>query len=293
MTIEKEFLLLSLADHKSALYNWLRAAKAVTTREKLRDYEARLDGVTIKKQLGIEVIPRLGARVSHLRQYLDVNELQKPLTVRSVFDLLPVPSSYLRRQVRERRLYQASYHDGYRRVVELLQISRSFKRFVGIETNTVLSVMNIDSRHQWRQNNDADLHDRERRFLEWIIKVFKERIDRDFPENDFLQSLEDQPNYKLIIKALWCVSPEYRNEVRQRDTPAHQRTELTDQEINDGMQEIDNTIRDYCLDENNETAMRDTFFGGHDRATRATAPIEYRRWLDVFRGRMNDEAGRS
>jgi hypothetical protein len=288
MNTEKEFLLLSLADHKSALYNWLRAAKAVTTRQKLRDYKARLDGVTLERQLGIEVIPRLGARVSHLRQYLDVNELQKPLTVRSVFDLLPVASSHLRRQVREvreRRIFRASYEGGYRRVVEFLNVSNQFKKNVGIDENIVRDVLNIDSRHQWRQNNDAVLDDRKRLFLNWIISVFQHRIDTDFPEVDFLQPPENQPNYKLIIKALWCVSPAYRNEVRQIDTPADQRTKITDQEINDGMQEILNTIRDYCLSADNATNMRNTFFGGANPATAARAPTDYNDWLTEFQDR--------
>lgn len=291
MDTEEEFLLLSLADHKSALYNWLRAAKAVTTRKKLQEYEARLDRVKFKRQLGIEVLPRMGARISHLRHYLDVNESQKPLTVRSVFDLLPVASAHLRRSLRERRIFQASYHGGYRRVVEFLDISNAFKTSVGIDRTVALRVINIRSRHQWIQNNDAELSDRTRRFLEWIISVFEDRIGRDFP-GDFLQPLDNQPNYKRIIKALWCVSPAYRNEVRQFDTPADQRTELTDREMNDVMQEILNTVRVYCLDQANAETLQACFFGLRDRATEREAPESYERWLERFRAATNDEARR-
>ncbi|MFM7308954.1 MAG: hypothetical protein ACKO2Q_13415, partial [Actinomycetota bacterium] len=69
---EEEFLLLSLADHKSALYNWLRAAKSATTRRRLRSYESKLDNLSFGKQLGIEILPSRAGRIQHLRSFLDV-----------------------------------------------------------------------------------------------------------------------------------------------------------------------------------------------------------------------------
>jgi len=293
MTTEKEFLLLSLADHKSALYNWLRAAKAVTTRQKLSEYESRLDGVTIETQLGLEVIPRLRDRLNHLRQYIGINESQKPLTVRSVYDLLPVASTELRKRIRLRRVFRDSYIGGYRRVVEFLNISRSFSDGVGIETRVCENIFDIDARDQWRNAIGVNLDDRTSRFLNWILRCFEEDIREEFPADNLLVPLgNDNPNFQLIIKALWCVSPAYRNEVRQCDTPATERTEITDRELNDSMQRTLRQISQYCLDRANEDDMKNTFFGGQDPATRNQAGGQYNAWRERFEQRdIRNEEG--
>lgn len=266
---QEEFLLLSLADHKSALYNWLRAAKAVTTRKRLTHYESKLDVVEPETQFGIEVIPRREARLDHLRRYLDVTEAQKPLTVRSIFDLLPFESAHLRRQLRKQRIFLTSYHNGYRQVVDYLAFSTNFRESIGIDTTISRDITDIDSRHQWGQNR-VILDERRLRFLRWIIGCFEHET-----LGPMLDQLDVQDgNYRLIIEALWCVSPAYQWEIAQHATPALQRTELTDEVREERMQAILASIRDYCIEEANAETMRNTFFNGSQE--------RYNQWYRTF-----------
>lgn len=281
MTTDKEFLLLSLADHKSALYNWLRAAKAVTTRKKLREYESKLDGVTIETQLGIEVIPRLGARLNHLRQYLDVNELQKPLTVRSVYDLLPVDSPSITELRRQRALHRSVYGE-YRILVEFLQVSRAWGLAVAIDNRYTRKVVKIDSRVRWIENEER-IDPRAVAFLNWLGRVFgaepvPDEIRRFLPA-------EDAGFYLPLASALWYVSPTFRQEIEERAVPANSRRELSESDRTTKLREIHRKVSDYCLNPDNAEDMKNTFFGGRDPATRNQAGGQYEAWLTGFEQR--------
>ena len=281
MTIDKEFLLLSLADHKSALYNWLRAAKAVTTRQKLREYESKLDDVNIETQLGIEVIPRLGARLSHLRQSLDVNELQKPLTVRSVYDLLPVDSPSITELRRQRVLHRSVYGE-YRRLVDFLQISKSWGLAVAIDNRYTRKVVKIDSRVRWIENEEP-IDPKAVAFLNWLGRVFGAEPVPD--EIRMFLPAEDAGFYLPLASALWYVSPTYRQEIEEGAAPANSRTGLSENDRTTQLREIHRKVSGYCLNPDNADDMKNTFFGGQDPATRNQAGGQYKAWLERFKQR--------
>lgn len=276
-----EFALLSLADHKSALYNWLRAAKSVTTRRKLANYEARLDTLQPDKQLGIEVIPRRQARLEHLHRFLDIPDMQPPLTVRSVFDLLPVDSPSITEQRRQRVLHRNVYRE-YRSLVELLQVSKTWGLAVAIDNRYTRKVVRIDS--GVKATEDGEQIDRRAvEFLNWLGRVFE--VNSVPPEIKKLLPAASAGFYRPLASALWCVSPTFRQEINERALPANRRQELSENDCTTQLREIHRKVSDYCLNPNNADDMKNTFFGGADSATRGRAKEEYDKWLTDFRQR--------
>jgi len=282
---EEEFLLLSLADHKSALYNWLRAAKSATTRRRLRSYESKLDNLSFGKQLGIEILPSRAGRIQHLRRFLGVSEAQKPLTVRSIFDLLPVQSATTVRALRIQQFAQDSYRD-YRRVVDDLSISNSFSAAVAISNVNMRNVAEMVTTREEIAAEAAELNQRMNQFLDWISRCLSDGQDPE-PLAGLIQLTRDD-GYRLIAKALWLVSPVFRNEVEQYETPAADRRPLTDVAREEKFQEILRRVRRYCLDRSNAEDMQRTCFGGRDNATAQTAPDRYNRWYEEFGRRVGD-----
>ena len=286
---EEEFLLLSLADHKSALHNWLRAAKSATTRRRLRSYESKLDNLSFDKQLGIEILPCRAGRIQHLRSFLGVSEAQETLTVRSIFDLLSVESDTTKQAVRIKKLELDSYHD-YRRVVDDLDISRTFKTDVAISR---ANMRNFAEMVTMRESFDVELEPlatRKREFLVWISRCLSDGQDPE-PLAGLIQLTTDE-NYRLIAKALWLVSPVFRNEVEQDKTATADRTPLTDVAHEKQFQEILQRVRRYCLDPANKDDMKNTFFGGQNPASRHQADDQYNAWLEEFKQRnIRNEEG--
>lgn len=285
-SLEFEFTLLSLADHKSALYNWLRAAKSVSTRKKLADYEKKLDTLQRDKQpeikqLGIEVIPSRQNRIDHLRQFLDIPETQPPLTVRSIFDLLPVDSPSTTEQRRQRVLQRKVYGE-YRTLVELLQVSKAWGLAVAIDNRYTRKVVRIDSRVQGIENEE-EIDLRAVEFLNWLGRVFgaepvPDEIRRFLPA-------DDAGFYLPLASALWYVSPTFRQEIEEGAVPANSRKGLSENDRTTQLREIHRKVYGYCLNPDNAEDMKNTFFGGQDPATRNQAGGQYEAWRTDFEQR--------
>jgi len=92
--LETEFIGLLLADHRSALRNWLRAARAHQARERLFEFRKRLARQSHgepKRQLGLTILPNRQARQSHLRWfvYAASGGQRSPLRFKSIHDIKP------------------------------------------------------------------------------------------------------------------------------------------------------------------------------------------------------------
>jgi len=92
--LETEFIGLLLADHRSALRNWLRAARAHQARERLFEFRKRLarqNHGEPRRQLGLTILPDRQARQSHLRCFVyAASEGQRsPLRFKSIHDIKP------------------------------------------------------------------------------------------------------------------------------------------------------------------------------------------------------------
>ena len=275
--VEEEFLLLSLADHKSALYNWLRAARSTTTREMLSSYESKLDHLNFRTQLGIEILPRRANRIEHLRKFLDVGEAQKPLAVRSIFDLLPVESATTLQALQTRRFSSDSYLD-YRRVVDDLSISNNFSTDVSISRANVRKVAEMVTMRENFEVRADTLTPRKIEFLKWICDCLSDGHDLA-PLAKLLQLIADE-NCRLIAKALWLVSPVFRNEINQYETPAADRTPLTDVDRDEQFRAILANVRAYCRNRENAQNIQNTLFGGHNHATAVSASERYATWYE-------------
>jgi hypothetical protein len=278
-----EFTLLTLADQKSALYNWLRAAKSVTTRQNLEIYEKQLDTLPPKKQLGIEVIPIRQVRLEHLRQFLDIPETQPPLTVRSVFDLLPVDSPSISEQRRQRVLHKEVYGE-YRSLVELLQVSKKWGLAVAIDNRYTRKVVRIDSRVK-RIEDGEQIDRRADQFLRWILRVLPFDSNPDKTSGISSEKEEEVGFYSPLWEALLRVSPTFFQEIKECAKPASSRQKLSDEDRTRQLEEIRERVSRYCLDPANAADMKETFFGGADPATREKAETDYNEWLAKFRER--------
>ena len=270
-----EFLLLMLADQRSALFNWLRSVRACTVRKSLFDYEKELDKEQQgpRRHFGIEVIPARHKRLTELQAHLKVgDQAQKPIRLRSVYDLVPRQSFSAMKRLPERNSDQR-YVDTYR----FISISKSWEDRVAIPAQDMQRVFG------WLQNRkklfDVTVDNKRRAYLEWLVN-------RVFPANraqpDLRPSEETQlaGDALLLVQALWLVSPTFKAKFQRRPVPSIASAGEVEQ-----YRAMLRQISTYCLDPNNADDMKNTFFGGADSATRRRAKEEYDKWLTDFRQR--------
>ncbi|MDA0304403.1 MAG: hypothetical protein O3B45_08590, partial [Bacteroidetes bacterium] len=104
----EEFLYLSLADHQSALYNWMRAARSGEIRNDIIDFRERLKQHESRKQLGIDITPSRHDRLAHLQDFLKLPYQGGTLRVRSIYDLMPSTKEFhLKKQVTKNQTDQS------------------------------------------------------------------------------------------------------------------------------------------------------------------------------------------
>lgn len=270
-----EFLLLMLADQRSALFNWLRSVRACTVRKSLFDYEKELDkeqrGPT--RHFGIEVIPARHKRLTELQKKLKVgDQAQKPIRLRSVYDLVPRQSTSAAKRLRE-IVSDQRYIDTYR----FISISKTWERDVAIEAETMRGVFAwLDNR---THNLTVELADIQQRYLKWLV-------DRVIPASatqpDGRPSEEPQltGDALLLVQALWLVSPTFKAKFLRQPVPS-----IGDASEVDKYSAVLRQISTYCLDPANANDMKNTFFGGAGPASAAKAEPEYNEWLAKFRER--------
>ena len=269
-----EFLLLMLADQRSALFNWLRSVRARTVRKNLVEYEGQLENEQggLTRHFGIEVIPARHLRLKELQKHLKVSDdAQKPIRLRSVYELVPRQTYNARIRAGRPPERDQRYIDTYR----FISFSTAWERNVTIPGDTMQRV------YEWLNDrtqvlDDINLRDRQlREYLSWLVdRVFGARDGRPDP------AAELQDDALLIVRALWLVSPTVKARFEGRPIPALGRAEELEQ-----YRAALTQISLYCLDPNNADHMRNTFFGGADPATRGRAREEYDRWLTDFRQR--------
>lgn len=202
-----------------------------------------------------------------------------------MFDLLPVESATTVRALRIQKFVRNSYRD-YRRVVNNLSISNNFSAAVVIRSANMRNVAEMTTMREGFDVQLEPLATRKREFLVWISRCLSDGQDPE-PLAGLIQLITDV-NYKLIAKALWLVSPVFRNEVEQYETPAADRTPLTDVAREEQFQAILRRVRRYCLDRRNAEDMQRTCFGGRDNANAQTASDRYNIWHEEFCRRVGD-----
>ena len=271
-----EFLLLMLADQRSALFNWLRSVRACTVRQSLFDYEKRLDdeqkGPT--RHFGIEVIPARHKRLTELQKKLNVgDQAQKPIRLRSVYDLVPRQSTSAAKRPVQIASSDQRYIDTYR----FISISKTWERDVAIEAETMRGVLAwLDNR---TGNLTVDLADIQQRYLKWLV-------DRVFPASatqpDGRPSEEPQltGDALLLVRALWLVSPTFKAKFETDRVPS-----IGDASEVEQYRAVLRRISDYCLDPANANDMKNTFFRGADPASAPGADRDYDAWRTRFQDR--------
>lgn len=263
-----EFLLLMLADQRSALFNWLRSVRACTVRKSLFDYEKELDkeqrGPT--RHFGIEVIPARHKRLTELQKALKVgDQAQKPIRLRSVYDLVPRQSTSAAKRPIQIASFDQRYIDTYR----FLSISKSWEGEVAIHAETMQLIFAwLDNR---TQKLSVKIKDRQREYWQWLV-------DRVFPASatqpDGRPSEEPQltGDALLLVRALWLVSPTFKAKLLRQPVPS-----IGDATEVEHYRAVLRRISDYCLDPANADDMMNTFLG--------PSKPEYNEWLAKFRER--------
>jgi hypothetical protein len=269
LNLTEEFLLLTLADHKSALFNWMRAARAVETREKVASFQTALlqQRAQTKRQLGVEIIPSRHDRLVHLRNYLRFNGYTKPLQVRSIYDLEPTPMA----KAAEARKRRNVIYDSYLRLVEFLCISKQWTN--GVKISAEIQDWMLEQVFGSAVNMNpipSELLIKQRRFLQWIVLVLDAEKDS--------AKLNDLTSGELLLRAFGLISPRIQHHRAQAALPEDQRAELSDNDYETRLNEIIQRVHAYCADAGNAVEMQNTFFGGDDNATRNRASKSYLAW---------------
>jgi len=270
-----EFLLLMLADQRSALFNWLRSVRACTVRSALSRYEKILDdqqkGLT--RHFGIEVIPARHKRLTELQTELKVgDQAQKPIRLRSVYDLVPRQSDSAKRNIGGERS-DPRYVDTYR----FLSISHSWEGEVAIRAETMQGVFAwLDDR---TGNLTIELAAAQQRYLGWLVA---RALPASAPQPDGRPSEEPQltGDALLLVRALWLVSPTFKAKFETDRVPS-----IGDASEVEQYRAVLRRISDYCLDPANANDMKNTFFRGADPASAPGADRDYDAWRTRFQDR--------
>ncbi len=268
-----EFLLLMLADQRSALFNWLRSARACMVRKFLFDYENKLDEEQRgpSRHFGIEVIPARHKRLTELQAQLKIGDQpQKPIRLRSVYDLVPRQSIRATNRMTGSANSDQRYVDTYR----FLSISKSWEGEVGIDVKTMQGVFAwLDN----RTKTPAVILERKRRdYLEWLVNcVFPASATQ--PDGRPSEVPQLTGDALLLVRALWLVSPTFKAKFQRQPVPS-----IGDASELEQYRAVLRRISDYCLDPANASDMKNTFFGGADPANAARAEPEYNEWLEKF-----------
>jgi hypothetical protein len=272
----KEFLLLMLADQRSALFNWLRSVRACTVRKSLFDYEKELDkeqqGPT--RHFGIEVIPARHKRLTELQTELKVgDQAQKPIRLRSVYDLVPRQST----SATKRPIHIASSDQRYVDTYRFLSISKSWEGEVTIHAETMQLVFAwLDNR---TQKLSVKIEDRQREYWQWLVdRVFPASATQ--PNGRPNEELKITDDALLLVQALWLTSPTFKAKFQLQPVPS-----IGDATEVEHYRAVLRQISSYCLSAANAADMKETFFGGANPATRERAPTDYNDWLTRFQDR--------
>jgi hypothetical protein len=270
---EKEFLLLMLADQRSALFNWLRSVRACTVRNSFFVYEKRLDREQKGSftHFGIPVIPARYMRLSELQACLKVgDQAQKPIRLRSVYDLVPRQSDSAKGRKPKRVIPDQRYNDTYR----FISISKTWE--VAVARNTHRVVTWLDDR---TGNLTVRLEDKQQQYLGWLVdRVFPANAEQ--PDGRPHETTNPQGDALRLIQVLWLVSPTFKAKFQGETVP-----KIGDPSEVEQYREVLRRISSYCLDTENANVMKDIFFGGADPEIRERAPGLYDAWLQKFRDR--------
>ena len=288
LNLTKEFLLLMLADHKSALFNWMRAARAVEVRERVAKFNAELNLLhkhqRVKKQLGIEIIPSRHDRLEHLRDYLGFVGYQKPLQVRSIYDLQPTPVDREMQNTRAEQMRRLKWHqerelvmEPYNRLRSTLNISKQWRGAVAIDEATQHWVYQRFFEASDGPMPEANRSDTLIRFLLWIVRVLD-------PDQD-LVALENVNPEDLMLLALRHVNPRIQRRHEQEQQPENQLQELTEEQYEIQLADINQRVLAYCLDKENSQDLQATFFALKHRPRAARQ--KYKEW---YNGVVNQSA---
>lgn len=278
-----EFIVLMLADHKSALFNWMRAARAVEIRERVTKFQVALYRLPkhqqVRRQLGIEIVPSRHDRLRHLRDYLGLVGYSKPLQVRSIYDLQPTPveraiqEKFLEKELTSRRHRERSQTmNPYNLLRRSLDISASWKDAVAIDEDTQHWVY-----QRYFEAADSPMPDRPRtetlvRFLEWIVRVLDPAQD---PDTLATFNTED-----LVLLALRRVNPRLQRRYEQEQQPENQLPELTEEQYENQLAEINQNVQNYCRNPENARDLQVTFFNLDNPAQERQAPLNYEEWYN-------------
>jgi hypothetical protein len=268
----KEFLLLMLADQRSALFNWLRSVRACTVRNSFFDYEKKLDPEQkgSNTHFGIPLIPARYMRLSELQAHLKVgDQAQKPIRLRSVYDLVPRQSDSAKGREPKRVYSDQRYIDTYR----FISISKTWEVDVAKNTQRVLTWLDDRTRNLTVKPGDI-----QQRYLRWLVDcVFPANAEQpDGRPNEMPQLTGDALCW---VQVLWLVSPTFKAKFQGEPVPS-----IGDPSEVEQYREVLRRISSYCLDTDNANDMKNTFFGG-PLATGDRAQTDYNAWLERFKDR--------
>lgn len=276
----RELLLLTLADHKSALFNWMRAARAVEIRERVARFHHDVvrQRNNPKRQLGIEVVPSRHDRLRHLRDCLGFVGQYKPLQARSIYSSEPTPvkSFEVRTLEMERIKQRQKIYTPYLALMHFMNISKKWADAVRIRNSITYWAYQRQFEASNRAMPDGTFHDRELRFFKWIVRVLGTEGEKG--------GLEQLSTEELVLSALRLVNPHSQRREEQLQFPDRMLKDLTKTEYRKQSKKILQKVASYCLNKDNANDLKETFFDG------SAAEERYLEWYEKLNRRSSKGA---
>jgi hypothetical protein len=279
--LTEEFLLLSLADHKSALFNWMRASRAAETRERVASFRNELlrRRTWVTRQLGIEIVPSRHDLLVYLHRFLEcVDYKEKPLQVRSIYDLEPT-SVEKHAAAAERNSLRRMIYDPYISLVTSLNFSSRWVQRVRISVEIQdWMVQQVFQPAVFQNVRPIVLDKSKTAFLRWIVSVL------GTPED--LARLGNINDEDLMRLAFRLINPHIRHREAQAKSSVSERTDLSQVAYDVQVEEVLSCVYEYCQKEQNSQNLKELFFSAKEHGMEK-ATESYKKWLEDF-GKRHD-----
>lgn len=272
---ESEFLFLLLADHRSALYNWLRAARANDCRKRLANYAKELEALKQNhpRQLGLTILPTRAARQNHLRWYIHAPRVgRSPMRLQSIYDVRPdIVHARSLRSISMPFLIWDLYVT-YKQIIVRLVLSKNFIGKTTFPDNEVLRFILENGLPE----TIPDISPQTRSFCNFINNfVFEEKKEQipplitDFPES----------HIKPVFTTFFHLNP--RSEIFIGPSKNSENESALEDDL------VWHDIYNYCVDRKNQDVVENHLISSitAESSSLDDIKIEYEAWLK----RLTDE----
>lgn len=277
-SLKSEFLFLLLADPRSALYNWLRAARADECRKQVKKYAEQLNGIrtSLPHQLGLTILPTRAARQQHLRWYIKAPRGERsPLRLHSIYDVRP--DIVLKRTAENilKYLWMPDSYRTYRKTIERLQLSLTFERAAVINRDCLTAIASflVDGR---TPSSYTQISERCRIFCNWINNaVFS---DCSIQPGQGITELEDS-DFKVVLTTFFHLSS-HSNQFRLLALNAPKKSES-------GSDPVWKHIYKYCISLANSESIKELL--SHTQSDDWTGEMRENRYQEFVEAMQQSE----